>query len=156
MRREGVYADLFFTYGVAGETERDLQDTLDLIKRVKRFPNVRGVRAFSIEMEPGAPWHTNPDAYGIKTHLQRFEDYVRHHSDQGHDPFATLGYTIPDFFKEGAFEGDSFAQRIQRFKCHHLCFIHPNARRTSAPFWGRMLCQASQMAWWIKKRISPG
>jgi radical SAM superfamily enzyme YgiQ (UPF0313 family) len=156
MRKEGVYADIFFTYGVAGETERDLRDTIDLIKRVKAFPNVRGVRAFSIEMEPGAPWHTNPDAYGIKTHLQRFDDYMRYHSDQGHDPFVTLGYTIPDFFEEGASEGDSFARRIQRFKCRHLCFIHPNARRTSSPFWGRMLCRASQTAWWIKKRISPG
>ncbi len=156
MRREGVYADVFFTYGVPFEAVRNLQDTLALIKRVRAFPNVRGIRAFSVELEPGAPWHTNPDAYGIKTHLQRFQDYVRHHSDQGHDPFATLGYTIPHFFEEGLPEGDSFARRIQRFKCRHLCFIHPNARRTSSPFWGRMLCRASQAAWWIKKRISPG
>jgi radical SAM superfamily enzyme YgiQ (UPF0313 family) len=156
MRQEGVFADIFFTYGVAGETERDLRDTVDLIKRVKEFPNVRGVRAFSIEIEPGAPWHTNPDAYGIKTRLQRFDDYMRYHSDQGHDPFVTLGYTIPGFFEEGTSEGDSFARRIQRFKCRHLCFIHPNARKTSSPFWGRMLCRASRAAWWIKKRVSHG
>jgi radical SAM superfamily enzyme YgiQ (UPF0313 family) len=155
MQNEGVYADLFFTYGVAGETERDLRETLDLIKRVKRFPNVRGIRSFAVEMEPGAPWHVNPDAYGIETSLQRFEDYVRHHADDNHDPFASLGYTIPGFFEGDHSEGDSFAHRIQRFKCRHLCFIHPNARKTSSPFWGRMLCRASQVAWWIKKRITP-
>jgi radical SAM superfamily enzyme YgiQ (UPF0313 family) len=156
MRREGVYADVFFTYGVAGETERDLQDTLDLIRRVRGFPNVRGIRAFSVEMEPGAPWHTNPSSYGIKTPLHHFEDFVRHHGHHGHDHFAPFGYTIPDFFQEGISQADSFAQRIQRFKCRHLCFIHPNARKTSSPFWGRMLCRASQAAWWIKKRISLG
>jgi radical SAM superfamily enzyme YgiQ (UPF0313 family) len=156
MRKEEVYADLFFTYGVAWETERDLRDTLDLIARVKRFPNVRAIRAFSVEMEPGAPWHTNPDAYGIEASLQRFEDYMRHHADEGYDPFAPLGYTIPDYFEKATTEGNSFAHRIQRFKCRHLCFIHPNARKTSSPFWGRMLCRASQTAWWIKKRIPHG
>ncbi len=156
MRREGVYVDVFFTYGVARETERDLWDTLDLIKRVKRFPNVRAIRAFSVEMEPGAPWHTNPHAYGIETPLQRFEDYVRHHADEAGDPFAPLGYTIPDYFGKASPQGDSFAHRIQRFKCRHLCFIHPNARKTSSPFWGRMLCRASLTAWWIKKRIPHG
>jgi len=153
MRREGVYADLFFTYGVARETEQDLWDTLDLIKRVKRFPNVRAIRAFSVEMEPGAPWHMDPDAYGIESPLQRFEDYVRHHADEGGDPFAPLGYTIPDYFEKSTSEVDSFAHRIQRFKCQHLCFINPNARKTSSPFWGRMLCRTSRAAWWIKKRI---
>ncbi|MCK5551557.1 MAG: hypothetical protein KAJ09_00340, partial [Deltaproteobacteria bacterium] len=127
-----------------------------LIGRVKRFPNVRGIRAFSVEMEPGAPWHMNPGAYGIKTPLQHFEDYVRHHANDGGDPFTPLGYTNPDFFEDGPSEGDSFADRIQRFKCRHLCFIHPNARKTSSPFWGRMLCRASQTAWWIKKRILHG
>jgi radical SAM superfamily enzyme YgiQ (UPF0313 family) len=156
MRREGVCTDLFFTYGVAWETERDLRETLDLIGRIKRFPNVRGIRAFSVEMEPGAPWHMNPGAYGIKTPLQHFEDYVRHHANDGGDPFTPLGYTNPDFFEDGPSEGDSFADRIQRFKCRHLCFIHPNARKTSSPFWGRMLCRASQTAWWIKKRILHG
>jgi radical SAM superfamily enzyme YgiQ (UPF0313 family) len=155
MRSEGVYVDLFFTYGVAGETERDLRDTLELIKKLKRFPNVRGIRSFSVEMEPGAPWHVNPDAYGIETPLRRFEDYVRHHADDDHDPFASLGYTIPGFFDEDSLEGNSFARRIQRFKCRHLCFIHPNARKTSSPFWGRMLCRTSQAAWWIKKRMAP-
>ncbi|MCK5554075.1 MAG: radical SAM protein, partial [Deltaproteobacteria bacterium] len=128
MRREGVYADLFFTYGVAWETERDLRETLDLIKRVKEFPNVRGIRAFSVEMEPGAPWQVNPDAYGIEGDLKSFEDFMRHHADEGHDPFAPLGYTIPDYFEKSTTKGDSFARRIQRFKCRHLCFIHPNAR----------------------------
>ncbi len=153
MRREGVYADLFFTYGVAWETERDLRETLDLIKRVKGFPNVRGIRAFSVEMEPGAPWQVNPDAYGIEGDLKSFEDFMRHHADEGHDPFAPLGYTIPDYFEKSTTKGDSFARKIQRFKCRHLCFIHPNARKTSSPFWGRMLCRASQTAWWVKKRI---
>jgi len=153
MHRERVYADLFFTYGVPWETERDLRETLDLIKRAKRFPNVRAVRAFSVEMEPGAPWHRDPEAYGIETPLQGFDDYVRHHADKGRDPFAPLGYTIPDYFEA---DGDSFAHRIQRFKCRHLCFIHPNARRTSSPFWGRMLSRASRAAWWIKRRFSHG
>jgi hypothetical protein len=107
-------------------------------------------------MEPGAPWQVNPDAYGIEGDLKSFEDFMRHHADEGHDPFAPLGYTIPDYFEKSTTKGNSFARRIQRFKCRHLCFIHPNARKTNSPFWGRMLCRASQTAWWVKKRIPHG
>ncbi|MCJ7664974.1 MAG: cobalamin-dependent protein, partial [Desulfobacterales bacterium] len=62
----GVSTEVFFTYGIPGETPDDLQQTIRLKRFIKRnFKNVRCIRVLSIEMEPGAPWHREPQKYGI-------------------------------------------------------------------------------------------
>jgi hypothetical protein len=76
-----VFCDLFFTLGVPFETAEDLSRTVQFQKQIRRrFSNVRGIRTFTIEMEPGSPWHLDPNAFGVKTSLQRFTDFYQYHS----------------------------------------------------------------------------
>jgi radical SAM superfamily enzyme YgiQ (UPF0313 family) len=145
-REKGVRVDLFFGLGLPYERERDLDKTAQLIARIRsEFPNVQGIRTFAIEMEPGAPWYLRPEKFGVETNLRTFTDFYAYHkeADEG---FSACGYCIPGYFPglgEGA--GEEFQRRLQEIKCRRFCFIHPDARRSSSPFWGRMLCRASIM-----------
>jgi hypothetical protein len=49
-----------------------------------------------------------------------------------------------------------FEKALQKIKCRHFCFIHPNARRSSSPFWGRRLCDLSSLFWRVKDLIGKG
>jgi hypothetical protein len=144
MKKKGVRADIFFGLGLPYEREKDLEETALLIARIRReFPNVQGIRTFAIEMEPGAPWYLRPEKFGVETDLRTFADFYAYHkeAEQG---FSACGYHIPGYFPgldEGA--GGEFQRRLQEIKCRCFCFIHPDARKSSSPFWGRMLCRAS-------------
>jgi len=145
----GVFCDVFFTFGVPFEKAEDVQQTLQLQKKIRdRYSNVRGIRTFTIEMEPGSPWHLDPEAFGVETHLQNFMDYYHYHSGK-ENAFSSLGYWLPNYFPEVKNEMD-FETRLQKIKCRHFCFIHPNARRSSTPFWGRRLCDLSTLVWKVK------
>jgi radical SAM superfamily enzyme YgiQ (UPF0313 family) len=145
-REKGVKVDLFFAIGLPFEHEEDLEETARLIARIRRhFPNVQGVRTFAIEMEPGAPWHLRPERFGVETTLKTFADFYRYHKEEG-EGFSAFGYHIPGYFPDlGADRGGEFQRRLQEIKCRRFCFIHPDARKTSSPFWGRMLCRASAL-----------
>jgi hypothetical protein len=43
-----------------------------------------------------------------------------------------------------------FEERLQDIKCRHFCFIHPDARKSSSPFWGRRFCDVSSLFWKMK------
>jgi len=149
LERHGVFCDVFFTVGVPFETAEDVQQTLQLQKKIRdRYSNVRGIRTFTIEMEPGSPWHLDPEAFGVETHLQNFMDYYHYHSGK-ENAFSSLGYWLPNYFPEAKNEMD-FETRLQKIRCRHFCFIHPNARRSSTPFWGRRLCDLSTLVWKVK------
>jgi radical SAM superfamily enzyme YgiQ (UPF0313 family) len=149
LERHGVFCDVFFTVGVPFETAEDVQQTLQLQKKIRDlYSNVRGIRTFTIEMEPGSPWHLDPEAFGLETHLQNFMDYYHYHSGK-ENAFSSLGYWLPNYFPE-AKNGIDFETRLQKIKCRHFCFIHPNARRSSTPFWGRRLCDLSSLMWKVK------
>jgi radical SAM superfamily enzyme YgiQ (UPF0313 family) len=155
LERHGVYCDVFFTVGVPFETAGDVQQTLQLQKKIRdRYSNVRGIRTFTIEMEPGSPWHLDPEAFGVETRLQNFTDYYHYHSGK-ENTFSSLGYWLPQYFPEAKNETD-FETRLQKIRCHHFCFIHPNARRSSTPFWGRRLCDLSSLVWKVKGLIGKG
>jgi radical SAM superfamily enzyme YgiQ (UPF0313 family) len=143
---QGVMVDLFFGLGLPFECEEDLHETARLITRVRRhFPNVRGVRTFTIQMEPGAPWHLHPEAFGVQTTLQTFSDFYHYHQKAG-EGFSAFGYHIPGYFPDlGEDDGGEFQRRLQAIKCRRFCFIHPDARKSSSPFWGRMLCRTSAL-----------
>ncbi len=154
LKNYGVFCDLFFTIGVPFEREEDLRQTIQLQKNIRsHYPNVRGIRTFTIEMEPGSPWHLDPEAFGIKTSLKNFMDFYHYHSGE-ESAFSSLGYWIPDYFP-GVRDAMGFEERLQKIKCRHFCFIHPNARKSSSPFWGRRLCDLSSLFWktrdWIGK-----
>ncbi len=156
--QKGVKVDLFFSLGLPFERQEDLEATARLIALIRRhFPHVQGIRTFNIEMEPGAPWQLQPERFGVKTHLRTFSDFYRYHRDEG-EGFSTFGYYIPGYFPDlGEDPGREFQKRLQEIKCRRFCFIHPNARKSSSPFWGRMLCRVSVMTrklweWWRRGR----
>ena len=144
LEQHQVFCDLFFTFGVPFEKKEDVYRTIRFQRELrKRYRYVKGIRTFTIEMEPGSPWHLNPELFGVKTRLRNFTDFYQYHSD-GANPFSSLGYWIPNFFENG--EGEKgFADELQKMKCRHFCFIHPNARKSSNPFWGRRLCDLSHL-----------
>jgi len=150
LKGHGVFCDVFFTLGVPYENEKNLQQTIQLQKKIRdRYPNVRGIRTFTIEMEPGSPWHLDPEAFGVKTSLQTFMDFYHYHSGE-ENAFSSLGYWIPDYF-EGVEDETRFQEALQKIKCRHFCFIHPDARKSSKPFWGRRLCDLSSFFWKMKE-----
>ncbi len=147
-----VFSDVFFTVGVPFERKEDVEETLQLQKKIRnRYPNVRGIRTFTIEMEPGSPWHLDPEAFEVETHLRNFMDFYHYHSGR-ESTFSSLGYWIPNYFPEVKGEMD-FEKMLQKIKCRHFCFIHPNARWSSTPFWGRRLCDLSSLVWRVKGLI---
>jgi radical SAM superfamily enzyme YgiQ (UPF0313 family) len=146
----GVFCDLFFTIGAPFEKEEDLRETIRLQREVRdRYSNVRGIRTFTIEMEPGSPWHLDPEEFGVKTSLRNFMDFYHYHSGE-ESAFSSLGYWIPDYFR-GVKDEMGFEETLQKVKCRYFCFIHPDARKSSSPFWGRRLCDLSSLFWKMKK-----
>jgi len=149
LKTNGVSCDLFFTLGAPFEREMDIQQTIRLQKMIReRYSNVRGIRTFTIEMEPGSPWHLDPEEYGVETSLKNFMDFYHYHSGD-RSAFSSLGYWIPDYFEEEN-DANGFEEALQKIKCRHFCFIHPEARRSSTPFWGRRLCDLSALFWKMK------
>jgi hypothetical protein len=99
-------------------------------------------------MEPGSPWYVNPEKFGVVTSRRSFADYVKAHSIATEGTYTSLGYYIPGYFKEPLDAKDpeaDFGRRLQELKCRHFCFIHPDGRKTSSPFWGRILCRVTPL-----------
>jgi len=152
-----INVEVFFTYGIPGENEELLEDTYRMRNEiVKRYGRRNCLRALSIELEPGAPWHIDPEKYGIVTSRRTFADFLNVHAQERAGTYTDLGYYIPDYFKERLDpedpEGD-FAERLQKLKCKHFCFIHPDGRKTSSPFWGRMLCRTMGLMRFVQNRM---
>ena len=149
MEEHRVNCDLFFTFGIPFEKKEDIYRTIQFQREIKnRYPNVKGIRTFTVEMEPGSPLHLNPELFGVKTTLQSFMDFYHHHGEN-ENPFSSLGYWIPNFFEREKDE-KGFEAAIQKIKCRHFCFIHPDSRKPSSPFWGRRLCDLSHLFWRAK------
>ncbi|NWF92824.1 MAG: cobalamin B12-binding domain-containing protein [Syntrophaceae bacterium] len=148
-KEHGVLCDLFFILGLPFEKEGDLHEMVRLQREVRhRYPNVRGIRTFTVQMEPGSPWHLDPEAFGVKTSLRNFMDFYHYHSEEG-SPFSSPGYWIPDYF-QGVEDESNFEKRLKKIQCRHFCFIHPDVRKSSSPFWGRRFCDLSNLLWKIK------
>jgi radical SAM superfamily enzyme YgiQ (UPF0313 family) len=155
LRESGVFCDVFFTFGVPFEKEEDLQETIELQKRIRQqYPNVKGIGTFTIEMEPGSPWHLDPEAFGVKTSLRNFMDFYHYHSGE-ENAFSSLGYWIPDYFLGVEDEAD-FEKTLQKIKYRRFCFVHPNARTLSSRFWGRTRCGLSSLFWKTKHLYNRG
>ena len=144
--RKGINMEVFFTYGIPHETEADVQETIRLRAEIaRRFKHVVGMRALAIEIEPGSPWQMDPERFGIRTQLRTFRDFYQAHSIAGDGTYTRLGYHIPNYFADGEVDEKAFAQRLQAIKCKNFCFIHPNARRYSKPWQGRLLCRINSL-----------
>lgn len=151
---KGVNMEIFFTYGVPFEKAPDLLKSVELRTEIaRRFKKVQGMRTMSIEMEPLAPWSTDPDKYGVVTNLKRFKDYYNHHADRSTGCYSTLGYHIPGYFPGAPDTAETFQTLLQEQKCKHFCYIHPNQRRYLPPFLARKLCAATEMELKIRRKI---
>ncbi|HSB05372.1 MAG TPA: cobalamin-dependent protein [Thermodesulfobacteriota bacterium] len=151
LEQHQVYCDLFFALGVPFERKEDVYQTIRFQRDLRsRYPYVKGIRTFTIEMEPGSPWHLHPELFGVKTDLRNFIDFYHYHSGKV-SPFSSMGYWIPNFFgNENGNDEKGFEEALQKIKCRHFCFIHPDARKSSNPFWGRRLCDLSHLFWRAK------
>ncbi|MFC1884416.1 B12-binding domain-containing radical SAM protein [Thermodesulfobacteriota bacterium] len=143
LKELGVSVEVFFTYGLPGETHDELRQTIRLKRFIKRkFKNVRCIRVLSIDMEPGSPWHIDPKKYGIVHDRKNFKDFYRSHSSKYNQTYSSLGYYIPDYLPDTDAVQDiaGFEQTLQKIKCRHFCFLSPNARRSGPAWTGRLFC----------------
>lgn len=154
--RMGISTEIFFSYGLPGENEDLLQDTLKLRRLImKRYKHVRGLRTLSIEMEPGAPWQMDPERYGIVTDRRTFRDFYNAHAEGQASTYDTFGYYIPDYFHRPLSTENpyaDFAQRMQAIKCRELCFLHPNPKKYGKPWQGRLMCAVASRLVKLKPR----
>jgi radical SAM superfamily enzyme YgiQ (UPF0313 family) len=147
LKAHRVFTDLHFTLGAPFETEDDYRETIRLQRKIRRlFPNVRNIRTVPLEMEPGSPWHTNPGAYGVKTSLRSFTDFVRYHSERK-EGFSSSGYWIPSYFRDAEDE-KGFEKALQEIQCRHFCFLRSAAGRPWIPIRGKLRCD---LAHWARK-----
>ena len=143
LERMNLSTEIFFTYGIPGETPEDLKETIKLKNYIKKnFKNVRCIRVLSIEMEPGAPWHLDPEKYGIINDRVRFRDFYNAHSSKYTQTYSSLGYFIPNYFP-GSYSlknTEDFERTLQKIKCKHFCFLTPNPRKSGPAWLGRLFC----------------
>ena len=135
----GIRIDLFFAIGISGEMHSSLGRTISLRKRLKKnFKNIGRMWTSPISMEPASPWYTEPDAFGIISDRHSFADYYFANSSDG----KGLGYHIPDFNGNGKNIGAlQFDNLLRKAKCRDHCSLHPNPKKASSPFWGRIYCR---------------
>jgi radical SAM superfamily enzyme YgiQ (UPF0313 family) len=146
LKENRVSCELFFTLGVPFEKEEDLKKTAQLQGNIrKRFSNVKAIRTFILEMEPGSPWHLDPEMFEVETPLRTFMDFYRYHGS-GESP---LGYWIPDYFK-GEQNASGFEKALQEVRCRKFCSMQFGAEKSFTPFWGRKLCGLSSLIWRVK------
>jgi radical SAM superfamily enzyme YgiQ (UPF0313 family) len=152
----GITSELFFTYGLPGENRAILEDTIALQRQLaKKYRHMRAIRTLAVEMEPGSPWHLDPDRFGIVTDRKNFADFYHAHSDQDQGAYTSFGYYIPGYFEKPLDPKNpfhDFAQRMQRLKCSKFCFIHPNPRKAGRPWQGRMFCAVASRLIRLKPR----
>ncbi len=155
LEKHGVWSDLIFTLGVPFETKEDVEQTYRLQRRIRaRYSRVKAIRTFPMTMEPGSPLHLDPEAYGVRTSLQSFMDFYRYHS--GGKQTSSLGYWIP-YYSSEVHDEKGFEKVILKMRCRYFCSYHPNADRSSTPFWGRRYCDLSRLFSvlnsWMKPRL---
>lgn len=145
-----VQVQAYFSYGMPGENEHRLAETVAMRREIeRRFGKRAVVQAMSIEIEPGSPWQLRPQEYGIITSRRSFADFYRAHDGAGENAFAGFGYYLPDFFETPLDvedpEGD-FARRLQELKCRHFCFLRPRLGKRTFSMLGRLACNALCLA----------
>ena len=155
LEQHQVFCDLYFTLGIPFEDERDFYQMVRLQGDLRsHYPAVRGIRTSILGMEPGSPWHMDPEAFGVVTSLRNFMDFYHFHSGEG-SLVSSPGYWIPGHFEGAKNEGD-FEKTQQEIKCRHFCSFHPNPRKSSRPYWGRKLCDLSSFLWktrdWLQRK----
>lgn len=89
MGQLGMKTDLYYIIGLPGEDRSGVAATRDLQDDLKaRFTSVRRQFTWPLEMEPGAPWHRDPEAHGLTLRHRALADFYEAHRQ----PEFSLGY----------------------------------------------------------------
>lgn len=134
----GIRTVVYFSIGVPFETEQDFAETLALKETIRtRYPGTR-IEAFLIEMEPGSPWHGDPEKYGVRLQRRSLDDFMRDHASAAYSSMTNLGYTSA-FFGDPDIAPQEFGRRLLDLKCRHFCGQR-NMCRLMCGFWA--VCRA--------------
>lgn len=117
--RLGVHTTVYFSIGALERSPAHLQATLDLKKTIKEQIRRVAVEGFLVEAEPGAPWHSKPEQYGIHLLRRTFDDFIRDHSAAQYSSMTHIGYTTPLFGSD--LEPEAFYHQLLQFRCRHFC-----------------------------------
>ncbi len=111
---------VYFSIGALEKNLDDINHTLDLKKQIEEKIKHATVEGFLVEAEPGAPWHTDPEKYGINLHRRTFDDFIRAHSAEKYSSMTHLGYTS-GLFGNSNIETEEFYSRLLKLRCKHFC-----------------------------------
>jgi hypothetical protein len=101
------------------------------------------IMTWSVQLEPGSPQYTRPQAFNMETDRHSIEDYYKVHGGGG-DTYSSLGYKIRDYFGDARDHGSikDFERHIQSLKCMEFCFFGEDPRKPSEPADGRRWCRS--------------
>lgn len=156
-RELDLAVDIFFTIGIAHDTMEEAMRTKEIMADIyRRYPNLKRLMVWSIQLEPGAPQFEQPEKYGIERERTCFMDFYRSHSGLFSDTYSALGYRSRSFFidREGP-SGKNFAEQLQEIKCDQFCFLHPDPRYFNPPEEGRQYCEERMTEWKARGRGRP-
>ena len=154
MKEKNIYLDMFFTVGIPHETIEEAMQTKEMMRTIKkRYGKIlKRMMVWTIQIEPGAPQFLHPDKYGIVSDRSTFMDFYRSHGGQDSDTYSALGYYNNTFFTNlpGKYSAHEFSEEMQKLKCEHFCFLHPDARKYNTPLKGRMYCKYRALYWKLR------
>lgn len=116
----GINTSIYFSIGALERNREDFEKTLALRKEIIKKIKHATVEAFLIEVEPGAPWHLNPERFGIKLLRRTFDDFIRDHSHPYYSSMTNLGYST-GVFGDPDIDPTLFNQKLLKLKCKHFC-----------------------------------
>ncbi|MBZ0252476.1 MAG: radical SAM protein, partial [Candidatus Methylomirabilis sp.] len=144
----GLGVDVFFNVGMPGETLADAMETYRMIEDLRaRFPNIKRLMTWSIQLEPASPQFEDPARFGIETDRKSFLDFYRCHGGDHADAYSALGYNNPTFFDPPTRSPEEYAARLQELKCRSFCFLSPNPAKSWDPESGRAYCAMRTIMW---------
>lgn len=154
MRARQIHTDIFFTVGIPFEKAEEALQTKKMMRTIShRYKDIlKRMMVWTVQMEPAAPQFINPETYEIVSDRKSFMDFYLAHEGNASDTYSALGYYNSSFFNQGHRDGSAheFSEEMQKFKCKHFCFLHPDASKYNTPLKGRMYCKYRSIYWRLK------
>lgn len=136
----GVRTIVFFSLGLPGETRDDFERSLRLKERIEKECRFAETDAFSIEIEPAAPWYLNPERYQITLCRKGLGGFIREQRSPAYSSMTSLGYYKQEYLGERTRGEEDYARKVLRAKCRHFC-----GQRT--------ICTVSAAFWWVTEAL---
>lgn len=133
MEHKGIHASVFFSQGIP-ETNEQFEQTLNLARQIRTRFKMVSIDAFSIEIEPGAPWFLDPERFGITVTRKTLQDFIDNQKRADYSSMYSLGY-FPRMHRGIRIDSEEqFTRLSQQDKCQFFC---------SQP----RLCGAAKIVW---------